>query len=78
LKAGTKKADEIHDYFIKLEEILQQTIGEECIELKNQLQQIKVEQTKNQLKTQQLDREKCYYANLAQKARMLYHKSKNI
>ena len=29
LKAGTKKADEIHDYFIKLEEILQEIIHEE-------------------------------------------------
>ena len=48
LKAGTKKADEIHDYFIKLEEILQQTIGEECNELKTQLQQIKEDTTKNQ------------------------------
>ena len=25
LKAETKKADEIHDYFIKLEELLQET-----------------------------------------------------
>lgn len=29
LKAGTKKADEIHDYYIKLEEILHETINEE-------------------------------------------------
>jgi hypothetical protein len=29
LKAGTKKADEIHDYYIKLEEILQETLVEE-------------------------------------------------
>ena len=27
MKAATKKADEIHDYYIKLEEILQETIG---------------------------------------------------
>ena len=39
LKAGTKKADEIHDYFIKLEEIIQDTIQEESSELKQQLQQ---------------------------------------
>jgi hypothetical protein len=37
LKAGTKKADEIHDYYIKLEELIQTTINEECIELKLQL-----------------------------------------
>ena len=39
LKAGTKKADEIHDYYIKLEELIQTTINEECIELKLQLTQ---------------------------------------
>ena len=37
LKAGTKKADEIHNYFIKLEEILQEIMKEESDELKNQL-----------------------------------------
>ena len=39
LKAGTKKADEIHNYYIKLEQILQETINDECNELKLQLQQ---------------------------------------
>jgi phage anti-repressor protein len=43
LKSNTKKADEIHDYFIKLEESLQETINEECIGLKNQLQQTKTQ-----------------------------------
>jgi hypothetical protein len=37
LKAGTKKADDIHDYYIKLEELLQQTVNEETDELKKQL-----------------------------------------
>ena len=37
LKAGTKKADEVHDYYIKLEELLQETINEETNELKLQL-----------------------------------------
>ena len=40
LKAGTKKADEIHEYFIKLEEILQEILLEESNELKLQLEQI--------------------------------------
>jgi hypothetical protein len=39
LKSGTKKADEIHEYFIKLEEILQEIIQEESSELKLQLEQ---------------------------------------
>ena len=38
LKAQTKKADEIHEYYIKLEQILQETIDEECNQLKLQLQ----------------------------------------
>jgi len=38
LKAGTKKASEIHEYFIQLEYILQETLQEESNELKLQLQ----------------------------------------
>jgi len=38
LKSCTKKADEIHEYFIKLEEILQEVIQEEGNELKLQLE----------------------------------------
>lgn len=72
LKSGTKKADEIHDYFIKLEEILQQTIGEECNELKTQLQQIKEDTTKNQKMTQQLDREKILLREFATKGSIVY------
>ena len=37
LKAGTKKAEEVHDYYIKLEELLQETINEENDELRLQL-----------------------------------------
>ena len=46
IKAGTKKADEIHEYFIKLEEILQEVLIEEGNELKQQILQI--EDTKKQ------------------------------
>ena len=38
LKAGTKKADEIHDYYIRLEKTLQEVIHEESTELKLQLE----------------------------------------
>jgi len=37
LKSNTKKADEIHDYFIKLEEIYHEVIDEESNELRNQM-----------------------------------------
>jgi hypothetical protein len=39
LKAGTKKADEIHEYYIKMEEIIQHAVQEESDELKIQLKQ---------------------------------------
>ena len=38
LKAQTKKADEIHDYYLKMEKILHNTLQEESNELKEQLQ----------------------------------------
>lgn len=37
LKSGTKKANEIHEYYMKLEEMLQEVIEEESIELRLQL-----------------------------------------
>jgi hypothetical protein len=43
LKSGTKKADEIHDYFIKLEQVLQEILIEESNELKLQLEEQKTE-----------------------------------
>ena len=38
MKSNTKKADEIHDYYVNLEEVLQETITEESEELKNKLE----------------------------------------
>ena len=43
LKAGTKKADEIHEYYIKLENVLQEILIEESNELKLQLEDAKNE-----------------------------------
>jgi phage anti-repressor protein len=40
MKTGTKKAYEIHEYFIKLEEILQEIFKEECEELKIHIENI--------------------------------------
>ena len=62
LKAGTKKADEIHDYFIKLEQILQEILQEESNELKQQLLQVEDQKAKEyELKLEKqkvLEREK--------------------
>jgi hypothetical protein len=55
LKTGTKKADEIHEYYMNLEEIIQEVINEEGNELRLQL-----EQKEKQLETHiiQSDKEK--------------------
>jgi hypothetical protein len=49
IRADTKKAKEIHEYFVKLEEILHEVIEEESIELKLQLEK-KIKEQENQLK----------------------------
>lgn len=56
LKAGTKKADEIHDYFIKLENIMFELTKEESEELKKQLTQI--EEVKNKEMEEKLIKQK--------------------
>ena len=43
IKAETKKANDIHEYYIKLEEIIQEMIQDESNELKQQLEYIKNE-----------------------------------
>jgi len=53
IKAETKKADDIHEYFMKLEEIIQETINDETNELKLQLQQ-----KNKQIETQTIQNEK--------------------
>ena len=54
LKAGTKKADEIHEYYMKLEETLHEVINEETTELKNQLENVLItsEKQTTELKNQ--------------------------
>jgi hypothetical protein len=76
IKAGTKKADEIHEYFIKLEEILQEILLEESSELKLQLEQL--ENTKNKeleeklLKQKIIEREKILLKEYAQSGSLVY------
>jgi predicted GIY-YIG superfamily endonuclease len=56
LKAGTKKADEIHEYYMKLEETLQELVEEQTTELKNQLSNVLIsnEKEKDTLKEKTL------------------------
>jgi hypothetical protein len=57
MKAGTKKADEIHDYYIKLEELLQEVVDEENNELRKQLAQ-KERSEKNELREKMTNMQK--------------------
>jgi hypothetical protein len=76
IKAGTKKADEIHEYFIKLEEVLQEVLIEESNELKQQLLQITDQKTKEyetKLEKQKiLEREKILLKEYATSGAIFY------
>jgi len=74
MKAETKKANEIHEYFVKLEEILQQTIQEETNELKSQLEQAKNEIVKIEEKNKKTVDEKV----LREREQMLLREYGNI
>jgi phage anti-repressor protein len=65
IKAGTQKANEIHEYFIKLEEILYEVVQEESNELKLQLEhknneiiQIKENHDKELISEKELEKQK--------------------
>ena len=57
IKSNTHKSDEIHDYYIKLEQLLKETIDEQSDELKNQLNEKKNELINLKEKTICLDEE---------------------
>ena len=42
LKAGTKKSNEIHEYYVKMEKIIQEVVIEECKTLSEQLRNIQI------------------------------------
>lgn len=66
LKSNTKKADSIHDYYIKLEKLFLQTILEQSTELKN-----KLENNKQEFKQELGDMQKELNKEKAQKNKML-------
>jgi len=76
LKAETKKADEIHEYFIKLEDIFQEVLIEESNELKQQLSQLedkkKIEYETKLEKQKVLEREKILLKEYAQSGPLVY------
>ena len=72
LKAGTKKADEIHEYYIKLEETLQEVIQEESNELKLQLEQ-KEHQLENIIQNKEKIREKTILEQFPNNTQCVYY-----
>jgi hypothetical protein len=85
LKAGTKKADEIHDYYIKLEELLHETVNEESNELRKQLLDTKEENEKLSEEKSKIEEEKAIIEEEKEKLIRKYvkkpkeiHKDRNV
>jgi hypothetical protein len=74
LKAGTKKADAIHDYYIKLEQMLHEVVQEESAELKTQLEQKQI-QLDNSEKTAEKIREKTLLEQFGRNTQCVYYGS---
>ena len=74
LKAGTKKADDIHDYYIKLEETLHDVVQEESAELKAQLEQKSILLEKTE-KTAEKIREKTLLEQFGRNTQCVYYGS---
>lgn len=72
LKAGTKKADSIHDYYIKLEETLHEVVQEESAELKTQLEQTQFLLDKSE-KTAEKIREKTLLEQFGRNTQCVYY-----
>ena len=79
LKAGTKKADEIHDYYIKLEETLHEVVHDESTELKLQLEKTNMELEKTNMelgkseKTREKIREKTLLEQFGSNVQCVYY-----
>jgi hypothetical protein len=74
LKAGTKKADSIHDYYIKLESLLHEIVQEESTELKLQLEQNQIQLDKSE-KTAEKIREKTLLEHFGRNTQCVYYGS---
>jgi hypothetical protein len=72
IKAGTKKANEIHKYFVKLEQILHETLEEESIELKIQLEDNKQNFDKKLIQQKVLQREQILLRDYGSSGSLIY------
>ena len=76
LKSGTKKADQIHEYYVNLEETLQEIIQEETSELKVQLEQKDIQIAENKTKEgleKELLREKTILEQFPKNTQCVYY-----
>jgi hypothetical protein len=76
LKAGTKKAEQIHEYYIKLEETLHEILEEESDELKTQLEKKNIEMEEQLLNIQrdkELLREKTILEHFPNNVQCVYY-----
>ena len=71
IKAGTKKAEQIHEYFVKLEELLHEVIEEESNELKLQLEKKNNEIINIQIKSKEELNEKLLIEKDLQREKIL-------
>jgi len=72
IKAGTKKANEIHEYFVKLERILHETLEEESIELKQQLEDTNNNFDKKLIQQKVLQREQILLTDYGSSGSLIY------
>jgi phage anti-repressor protein len=72
IKAGTKKAGDIHEYFVKLEEILQSTLHEETDELRLQLEEQKQIFDKSLKNTKELERHNLMLREFSHSTEVVY------
>jgi len=72
IKSETKKAEEIHEYFVKLEDFLQQVVQEENDELKLQLEDIKQNFDKTLLEEKAIQREQILLRDYGTSGNLVY------
>lgn len=68
LKAGTDKANEIHDYFIKLEEVIQETLVEQTQEFANEIKTLNIKMIQDKVQ----DRHNLLYTKFANSGSLVY------
>jgi hypothetical protein len=72
LKAGTQKADQVHEYYLKLEDTLQEVIFEESEELKQQLL-LKDEEVNKKINNAQTEKERIILQQFPKNTQCLYY-----